>query len=81
VENSYIAGLWKQDVPRGLLWKSFGRERAHQIKVRPPPWSWISRDGRVHSESEMNPSIADITGVAYDIALASPDPSGRVEAG
>jgi hypothetical protein len=79
--DSYVAGLWRQDLPRGLLWNSYGREPAHQLKVRAPSWSWISHDGRIQSAFEMGHATVDITNVTFSIRLAGLDPFGRVSEG
>lgn len=40
VGDEYIAGLWKQDIHRGLLWMPLPQGQ----RCRAPSWSWASID-------------------------------------
>ncbi len=77
--ESYLAGIWKQDLIRGLLWKSFGPTKADQVKVRPPSWSWVSHAGRIDYGHELK-AAPDITGAEVSIT-AGLDPFGQVKYG
>jgi hypothetical protein len=47
----YLAGLWRQDLPFGLLWHaSHGEGKRVTDKWRAPSWSWASIDGPVDSQ-------------------------------
>lgn len=53
--NTYIAGIWKHDILRGLAWSVSGREReTYKPKLRdagelqPPSWSWASVEAAIH---------------------------------
>lgn len=37
--NSYLAGLWREDLHLGLLWYTFGGKRSD--KYLGPSWSWV----------------------------------------
>ena len=42
--DTYLAGLWLEDLPRGLLWfGSLGSTRGSRRKPGIPSWSWMSR--------------------------------------
>ncbi|KAL2059893.1 hypothetical protein VTL71DRAFT_10048 [Oculimacula yallundae] len=43
--GSYIWGLWRDHLPRALLWRIFGH--ATRSPLRSPSWSWIGIDGCV----------------------------------
>lgn len=44
--KTYVAGLWKEDLPMGLCWLILGREPpARPKKWRAPSWSWAAHDG------------------------------------
>ena len=48
LQDQYIAGLWKADLLRGLLWTVSDPERAKSaIPYRAPTWSWASIIGQV----------------------------------
>src|SRR5213076_3258683 len=47
----YLAGLWRQDLPFGLLWQGWhGEGKRVTDKWRAPSWSWTSIDGPVNSQ-------------------------------
>ncbi|KAK3358712.1 heterokaryon incompatibility protein-domain-containing protein [Lasiosphaeria hispida] len=54
VHDEYLAGLWRSDLTRGLLWQADrGRHAARLNTSRPsyhraPSWSWASLDGEVY---------------------------------
>ena len=46
--DMYLAGLFRSDLPRGLLWGSYPIERTLVRTVyRAPSWSWAANDGSV----------------------------------
>jgi hypothetical protein len=60
----YVAGLWKSDLARGLLWRTHPdatvNHKYESESYRAPSWSWASCDGRVsflvnHLENEIDP--------------------------
>lgn len=57
-DDQYIAGLWREDLERGLLW-SCPDSRNTGVRARPPlqyvapSWSWASLTGRITSFSYM----------------------------
>ena len=52
-EERYLAGLWKSDICRGLLWNVINGAGTRAQKWRAPTWSWASLDGCV----EIKPNI------------------------
>ncbi|KAF3004429.1 hypothetical protein E8E13_010414 [Curvularia kusanoi] len=54
--NQYLAGLWKDHLPRALLWRSgMPHEGSHahrSISWRAPSWSFLSLDGHMSYESQ-----------------------------
>ncbi|KAK4171086.1 heterokaryon incompatibility protein-domain-containing protein [Triangularia setosa] len=48
-EDTYLAGLWRSNLPQSLLWQSSGRSSPVQTTERylAPSWSWLSIDGPV----------------------------------
>jgi len=48
--DEYVAGFWRKDLERQLLWYSH-RPTARPSPPRAPSWSWISTDSAVHSYS------------------------------
>jgi hypothetical protein len=48
--GQYLAGLWKEDLHRGLLWNTQQKQSLADLlgslrSSRPPSWSWVSRVG------------------------------------
>ncbi|KAK0721093.1 heterokaryon incompatibility protein-domain-containing protein [Lasiosphaeris hirsuta] len=55
VHDEYLAGLWRSDLTRGLLWQAdrglradSGLATSRPSYHRAPSWSWASLDGRVY---------------------------------
>jgi hypothetical protein len=42
IEQSYMAGVWAQDIHRGLLWSSDGPETYRPSDYIAPSWSWAA---------------------------------------
>lgn len=72
--SSYQAGLWKQDVERGLMWMV-----PSQMKKRIPSWSWSSVDSRVWLMRRMRFPVSDISDISFDVKPVGRDRFGRVE--
>jgi hypothetical protein len=52
IRSEYLAGLWKDDLPRQLLWTTDGRIRgvhSRPRKYQAPTWLWASLNGKVCS--------------------------------
>jgi hypothetical protein len=55
--HHYIAGLWEEDIARGLLWS---KAKMHQIMVQPtepraPTWSWAALNGPIKFHRRFGP--------------------------
>lgn len=72
--SSYQAGIWKQDVARGLMWMI-----PSQAKKRVPSWSWSSVDSRVWIMRRMKYPVCDITNISFDVQPVGRDRFGRVD--
>lgn len=58
VKDKYLAGIWKNDVARGLYW--FGSPRSSHSYSRSliaPSWSWMSRLPKIKGNSTPTPDI------------------------
>lgn len=77
----YCAGLWSHDLPRAILWKSFGSESGNNTALPGPSWSWISQDARIFPAREEADAVIDVSNISWDVALAGTDPHGRVAQG
>ncbi|KAF2108726.1 heterokaryon incompatibility protein-domain-containing protein [Lophiotrema nucula] len=85
VADVYIAGLWKNDLVRGLLWEVPRGDTSSRDYIA-PSWSWASSGGRVYfplvqqytsSATEVN--VVEVN--AVHTTLAGPDPMGKVTDG
>lgn len=55
--DRYVAGLWKDDMPRGLLWRSQSQSTTSRpLEYASPSWSWASIIGEVYWPWEMEPN-------------------------
>lgn len=45
--KTYVAGLWKEDLPRNLLWHSVPGSNRPTDRQQFPSWSWASVDGEI----------------------------------
>ncbi|KAF7512264.1 hypothetical protein GJ744_001832 [Endocarpon pusillum] len=43
IGDEYIAGLWRNSLVEGLVWRGFGCRRVSEYRA--PSWSWASMDG------------------------------------
>ncbi|KAF2802742.1 uncharacterized protein BDZ99DRAFT_576624 [Mytilinidion resinicola] len=78
--DEYLAGTWKSQLPRALLWQTTGKQGTHRSqRYRAPSWSWASVDGEIQWQGVPLPSYP----ATIDYALVSPidDPLGRVDGG
>ncbi|KAK4452705.1 heterokaryon incompatibility protein-domain-containing protein [Podospora aff. communis PSN243] len=87
-KGGYVAGLWKQHFPWGLLWKKRNDWLGSPGKYRAPSWSWASLDGRVQFpdrtdiEGGTARSASDVEIIKAAVQPASAfDPCGKVTQG
>lgn len=72
--TSYVAGLWKQDIPRGLMWMI-----PPQPKMRVPSWSWSCVDSQVWLMRTMKQPVCDISSISVTVKAMGNNCYGRVE--
>lgn len=53
--EDYLAGLWRQELPKNLLWSAVDGVKADHYRA--PSWCWTSLDGQIYAEdSILNPT-------------------------
>jgi hypothetical protein len=84
----YLAGLWRQDLPFGLLWQaSHGKGTRVTDKWRAPSWSWASIDGPVNSQGYrpgailLDKILDEAVVLSAKVHLAGENPFGEVTDG
>ena len=83
---TYLAGLWREDIIRGLLWTPFGHGRQPPNYLA-PSWSWASVEYGVittniyhYNQNGIEPQVkAEL--VSSHIDMDTTDPYGRVKGG
>lgn len=88
LDDEYIAGLWRADLPIQLLWHTLGRKSDGALSARPcayraPTWSWASLDGEIIFVDQIFRILADEFAVVNDVQLeyATKDTTGAVTSG
>ena len=82
-KSPYLAGLWKEDLPRGLLWIRDQKTNLEQWRrprvYRAPSWSWCAIDGPVH----LHLTLHEVQFKLLDACMVpgSRDPMGKLEIG
>ncbi|KAM7216896.1 hypothetical protein V8F06_007765 [Rhypophila decipiens] len=77
--GQYLAGLWSEDLFRGLLW------RAHDARTAPPTyqvpsWSWASVNGKVKHVWPLNATVF-AEALEYCINTPGADPFDQLDGG
>ena len=88
--ESYLAGLWREDLLTGLLWEvrpidETGRFRNPDIRPKGPSWTWSSVDEEVvymdsRTPGEYIPKYSARV-IEADVVLAGTNPAGAVKSG
>jgi hypothetical protein len=61
LEPEYLAGLWKQDLAKSLLWYVRLGLEARPLVTRAPTWSWLSvQGGIVNNSVGLNPTTTGV---------------------
>ncbi|KAK3988770.1 HET domain-containing protein [Cladorrhinum sp. PSN332] len=79
--DAYLAGLWKFDLVRQLLWET-AHDSCKPKEWRAPTWSWAAWDGLVDWRSQLVPGV--VRKCVFDeihVASLGGDPFGRVKDG
>ena len=82
LNDDYLAGMWRTDLPLGLLWVATRGGKA-QRSARIPSWSWVSTDGPVHSGRRAPASVLQSVKVTLEVLevhvdIPGIDPFGEV---
>ena len=65
--NDYLAGIWRNDLPKGLLWILHdSSDASRHTQYIAPSWSWASVKGKVHFPfgdlgAEKSPKLLDVS--------------------
>ncbi|KAE8442219.1 hypothetical protein EG329_003748 [Mollisiaceae sp. DMI_Dod_QoI] len=79
--DEYLAGIWRRDLPAGLMWSNIHRRYPRPLRSRAPSWSWAAIDGRaeIFWLSLVDPHLSIIS---HSIQLVEPTaPFGAVISG
>jgi hypothetical protein len=88
--DTYFAGLWQNDLARGLAWKAeFTRDNFAQVQSYAPSWSWASSDycltgARLYGLGSNEGTItihSYIQLITANIDIRGEDPYGHVNPG
>ncbi|OCL02310.1 HET-domain-containing protein, partial [Glonium stellatum] len=83
---TYLAGLWKEDLPSALLWEFDHHSISKRTSCRyeqyyAPTWSWASITGPVKCGWQPFDDVMDFEVVAADCVPAGKNPYGPVQNG
>ena len=80
--DEYLAGLWRRDLPRALMWSaSFGDQLSRPAPYRAPSWSWASVEGPVEYVVVDNNDTTAVKIVHAKVEPLGYDKHGQVKAG
>jgi hypothetical protein len=79
--DEYLAGLWRRNLPLGLLWVS-GFPGVERPYYRAPSWSWASTDNQVSVFTTEEPAVQKLLILGHQVQTAHPQaPFGAVASG
>ena len=89
IQDEYLAGLWRKDIGRGLLWNTRNdNSRTKQLpRYRAPSWSWASLDGSItwaaslSSDTESPNHIRCFKLLDVSVIAVGADPMGGISSG
>ncbi|CAJ0551415.1 Ff.00g113450.m01.CDS01 [Fusarium sp. VM40] len=82
--ESYLAGLWREDLVEGLLWYvSTARPSRSAAPYVAPTWSWASMTGSIHyfRDRYQFPFMPHVSISGANCTISPADPTGRVTGG
>jgi hypothetical protein len=84
--DTYLAGLWKNNLAYGLLWRSATYEPSPLVRVphRAPSWSWASVEGKILAEGRkyvVSDEAVFVQVVSAQTILRTADPTAQIVAG
>lgn len=85
LNDTYVAGLWYNSFPLGLLWKVIDPDSiTRPDSYRAPSWSWASIDGGIspcNTVTAKDTCMLCLDILSSNIDLVSEDPTGQVKGG
>lgn len=69
LKDEYLAGIWRHDLPAGLMWGNIGRNFPRPLQSRAPSWSWAAVDGSVRTLKTSSLVDPQLTVVSHSIQL------------
>jgi hypothetical protein len=85
VRTDYLAGLWLNELAKGLLWKvPIGTQATRPSVYRAPSWSWASIDANISYYSPHWAEVFSRSMITVEEAITQPvtnDPTGQVRSG
>lgn len=80
--SEYLAGLWRKDLERQLLWRAAGLGLATRSReYRAPSWSWASIDGAVLSTWQLGESQSLVQTLDAHVILKGTDSFCNISSG
>ncbi|QDS67590.1 hypothetical protein FKW77_003719 [Venturia effusa] len=78
--DTYVAGLWRNNIVEGMCWQSFGPPHSRPTVYRAPSWSWASIDGMIATTSLGRwEDLVDVVDV--QVQIRGENPYGEVSGG
>jgi len=82
MQCDYLAGIWLDSLPAGLLWHVPQARHAREQVYVAPSWSWASTKSWIHQPAEYGNFRTYVTMLTYETSLANPaDMFGQVTGG
>lgn len=84
IVDTYLAGLWKRDLLKGLLWtRTLDCDLWRTLDDRAPSWCWSAFDGKIHYPEAFVKRRMESRCSIIEVAMQNGDtnPFGRVTSG
>lgn len=83
IDDVYVAGLWKGDLPLGLMWAP-ARSTLPVAEYRAPSWSWASFEGKIEHKhwiqaEDQTAHAHDMLFLGYHTNTTTSDPFGKID--
>ena len=79
--DDYLAGIWREDLARGLLWAPHdSSQTGRYAQYVAPTWSWASLKGQVHFPSEGSELSSSLAFLSASLVLKAGDHLGAIQA-
>lgn len=81
-KDDYLAGIWRDDLARGLLWYPHdSSQTSRYTQYISPTWSWASVKGQVHFPSEGSDTPSSLALLSASLEPKAGDHRGAIQAG